>query len=75
MKAVLRVFRKNAGCRRVVDDLLRGNWRMESKVNPQNDSAVITARYVSGDEPTYFILPDNLSDEERKEYPLKLKMN
>ena len=46
---------------------------MESKVNPQNDSATITARYVSGTEPKYFILPDNLSAEERKEYPLAIK--
>ena len=42
---------------------------MESKVYPQNDSAVITARYFSGYERKYFILPEKLSAEERKEYP------
>ena len=46
---------------------------MESTVNPQNDSAVITARYFSGYERKYFILPENLSAEERKEYPLTIK--
>ena len=59
-KAVGHVFNKNvAGYRRVIDDLLRGHWQMESKVNPQNDSAVITARYVSGYETKYFILPEH----------------
>ena len=46
---------------------------MESKVNPQHDKDVITAKYVSGYEPTYFILSDNLSEEERKEYQLVIK--
>ena len=46
---------------------------MESKVNPENDSATITARYIIGDERKEFILPNNLSAEERKEYPLLVK--
>ena len=48
-KAVGHVFNKTvAGYRRVVDHMLSGHWKMESKVNPQNDIAVITARYVYG---------------------------
>ena len=46
---------------------------MESKVNPENDSAKITARYIIGDERNEFILPNNLSAEQRKEYPLLVK--
>ena len=51
----------------------RGHWQMESKVNPENDSATITARYIIGNERKEFILPNNLSTEERKEYPLLVK--
>ena len=46
---------------------------MESKVNPQNDSAVITARDVNGDEGRYFILTENLSAQYIKEYRLVIK--
>jgi hypothetical protein len=46
---------------------------MESKVNPENDSAKITARYFIGDERKKFILPSNISAEQRKEYPLLIK--
>ena len=51
----------------------RGYWQMESIVNPKNDSAKITARYVINNEAKEFILPSNLSAEERKEYPLQIK--
>ena len=46
---------------------------MESKVNPRNDRAIITARHIVGNERKYFVLPENLSAEERKEYPLLIK--
>ena len=46
---------------------------MASKVNPQNDSAVITARYFSGYERKYFILPEKVSADQRKEYLLTIK--
>jgi hypothetical protein len=51
----------------------RGHWQMESIVNPKNDSAKITARYVINNKIKEFILPSNLSAEERKEYPLRIK--
>ena len=51
----------------------RAHWQMESIVNPENDSAEITARSVIGNERKEFILPSKLSAEERKEYPLKIK--
>ena len=51
----------------------RAHWQMESIVNPENDSAEITARYVIGNERNEFILPSKLSTEQRKEYPLKVK--
>ena len=51
----------------------RAHWQMESIVNPQNDSAKITSRYVIGNERKEFILPNKLSAEERNEYPLKVK--
>ena len=51
----------------------RGHWQMESKVNPENDSAKITARYIIGNERKEFIIPNNISTEERKEYPLLVK--
>ena len=73
-KAVAYDFPKtHAGYRRVVETLIRGNWQMESKVNPDNDSATITARYIVGDETKEFILPNNLSAEQRKEYSLLVK--
>ena len=73
-KAIGHDFLKTpAGYRRMVETLIRGNWQMESKVNPENDSATITAKYIINDEKKEFILPDNLSAEQRKEYPLLVK--
>jgi len=49
------------------------HWQMESTVNPKNDSATITARYIIRNERKEFILPNNLSTEQRREYPLRVK--
>ena len=73
-KAISHDFRRtHAGYRRMTETLIRGNWQMESKVNPENDSAKITARYIINDDRKSFILPSNLSAEQRKEYPLLIK--
>ena len=41
-KAFGHVFSKSVPVyRRVVEHMLSGHWQMQSKVNPQNDSAVI----------------------------------
>ena len=73
-KAIGHDFLKTpAGYRRMVETLIRGNWQMESKVNPDNDSAKKTARYIINNERKQFILPSNLSAEQRKEYPLLIK--
>ena len=56
-----------------VNELLAGKWVMESKINPKNDSASITARYIINEERKSFILPSSLSAEQRKEYPLLIK--
>ena len=53
--------------------MLSGHWQMEIKVNLEKDSALIKGIYISGTERKYFILPENLTAEERKEYPLVIK--
>jgi hypothetical protein len=59
-----RVATKHLVIQRWIDR--RAHWQMESIVNPENDIAKITARYVIGNEGKEFILPSNLSAEERK---------
>ena len=67
-------FKKtDVGYRKTIEHLLSDHWQMESKVNPENDSAVITSRHMIDGKADEYVLPDTMSPEERKEYPLKLK--
>ena len=55
-----------------VNELLSRRWIIESKINPKNDSAEFVVLYYEGDEKTDFILPDDITAEERKAYPMTL---
>ena len=43
------------------------------KVNPVKDTVQIRTRYVKNNKHIPFILPDNLTVEQRKNYPMKIK--
>ena len=55
-----------------VNELLANRWVVETKINPKNDSADFVVQYYEGDEKKYFILPEDLTAEERKAYPMTL---
>ena len=55
-----------------VNELLSRRWIIESKINPKNDSAEFVVSYFEDEKKADFILPDDLSAEERKAYPMTL---
>ena len=50
-------------------------WRLESEVNPRKDIVTITERYVNKytGKHSKLIIPENLSREERLNYPMRIK--
>ena len=63
---------QRSGYHLAVNELLSRRWIIESKINSKNDSAVFVANYYEGDEKTDFILPDDITAEERNSFPMTL---
>ena len=51
---------------------LRGHWRFKTKVNPLADTVNILSTYVRNSHEEHFVLPEDISREERKNYPIQL---
>ena len=51
---------------------LRGHWRFKTKVNPMADTVDILSTYVRNSHEEHFVLPEDISREERKNYPIQL---
>ena len=56
-----------------LDKIIEGRWQFVCKVNPVKDTVQIRTIYVKNNKPIPFILPDNLTLEQRKNYPMKIK--
>ena len=51
---------------------LRGHWRFKTKINPLADTVNILSTYVRNSHEEPFVLPNDISREERKNYPIQL---
>ena len=51
---------------------LKGHWRFKTKINPLADTVNILSTYVRNSHEEPFVLPEDISREERKNYPIQL---
>ena len=51
---------------------LKGHWRFKTKINPLADTVNILSTYVRNSHEEPFVLPEYISREERKTYPIQL---
>ena len=56
-----------------LEKIIEGIWQFVGKVNPVKYIVQIRTIYVKNNKPTPFILPDNLTLEQRKNYLMKIK--
>ena len=52
--------------------ILRCHWRFKTKVNPHADTVYILSSYIRNYHEEPFVLPADISREERKNYPIQL---